>query len=148
MTTVPTGTELRDSLLGGVIEGTGGIRYHLRSLLGEGGQGWVYRANYDDPDGFAVVVKVLRPEGLQGDSLQRFEREAEVLRRLGAVPAPNPNIVRFYDYGAHACAARDPRGAPTCRCRSSSSSTSRARRSAKSSRRTADSACRSLASAG
>jgi serine/threonine-protein kinase len=31
--------------------------------------------------------------------MQRFEREADVLRRLGGVPAPNPNIVRFYDYG-------------------------------------------------
>jgi serine/threonine-protein kinase len=84
-----------------VIEGSAGVRYHLREVLGEGGQGWVYRANYDDPDGFAVVVKVLRPDGIQGDSLQRFEREADVLRRLAAVPAPNPNIVRFYDYGAH-----------------------------------------------
>ncbi len=97
----PSGIELRDALLGSVIEGTGGIRYHLRTVIGEGGQGWVYRANYDDPDGFAVVVKVLRPEGGLGDSLARFEREAEVLRRLGSVPAPNPNIVRFYDYGVH-----------------------------------------------
>lgn len=98
---LPAGPELRDALLGAVIEGTAGVRYHLRSLLGEGGQGWVYRANYDDPDGFAVVVKVLRPEGVLSEALQRFEREAEVLRRLGAVPAPNPNIVRFYDYGVH-----------------------------------------------
>jgi len=101
------GSELRDRLLGAAIEGTGGIRYHLRDNLGEGGQGWVYKANYDDPDGFWIVVKVLRPEGVQSDSLKRFEREAEVLRMLGAVPAPNPNIVRFYDYGVHTVTTAD-----------------------------------------
>ena len=79
--------------------GTSGIQYHLRELLGEGGQGWVYKANYDDPDGFWMVVKMLRPEGIDADALKRFEREAEVLRMLGSAPNPNPNIVRFYDYG-------------------------------------------------
>ena len=93
------GTELRDALIGTVIEGSSGQRYHVRDLLGEGGQGWVYRAHFDDPDGFLVVVKVLRPECVHSEAMQRFEREADVLRRLGAVPAPNPNIVRFYDYG-------------------------------------------------
>lgn len=91
--------EVRERLVGKAIEGSGSIKYHLREVLGEGGQGWVYRANYDDPDGFWVVVKVLRPEGVQSESLSRFEREAEVLRMLGSVPNPNPNIVRFYDYG-------------------------------------------------
>lgn len=95
------GPELRDRLLGTALEGTGGVQYHLREVLGEGGQGWVYRANYDDPEGAWVVVKVLRPEGVNEEAMQRFEREAEVLRMLGAVPAPNPNIVRFYDYGKH-----------------------------------------------
>lgn len=95
------GTELRDALISTVIQGSGGQRYHLRDLLGEGGQGWVYRANFDDPDGFLVVVKVLRPECVHSEAMQRFEREADVLRRLGGVAAPNPNIVRFYDYGHH-----------------------------------------------
>ena len=96
-----SGLELRDALIGTVIEGSGGQRYHLRNLLGEGGQGWVYRANFDDPDGFLVVAKVLRPECVHSEPMQRFEREADVLRRLGAVATPNPNIVRFYDYGVH-----------------------------------------------
>lgn len=91
---------LHERLIGSIFEGTGGVRYHLRELVGEGGQGWVFKANYDDPDGFWVVVKVLRHEG-QTDALKRFEREANVLRMLGAAAAPNPNIVRFYDYGVH-----------------------------------------------
>src|SRR5689334_10795997 len=39
--------------------------------------------------------------------MQRFEREADVLRRLGGVPAPNPNIVRFYDYGTRPTVTRN-----------------------------------------
>ncbi|MFS8069758.1 MAG: hypothetical protein ACMG6S_25620, partial [Byssovorax sp.] len=96
-----SGLELRDALIGTVIEGSGGQRYHLRNLLGEGGQGWVYRANFDDPDGFLVVAKVLRPECVHSEAMQRFEREADVRQKLGGVAAPNPNIVRFYDYGVH-----------------------------------------------
>ncbi len=90
---------IRDSLIGTALVGEGGTRFHVRSLLGEGGQGWVFKANYDDPDGFWIVVKILRPEGLNPDTLGRFERETRVLQMLGAVAAPNPNIVRFYDHG-------------------------------------------------
>ncbi|MFO0760392.1 MAG: serine/threonine-protein kinase [Byssovorax sp.] len=95
---VTAGHELRDTLIGAVIEGSAGTSYHVRSLLGEGGQGWVFKASRDRPDGELMVVKVLRPECVHSDSLQRFQREAEVMRRLGAVPSPNPHIVRFYDY--------------------------------------------------
>jgi serine/threonine-protein kinase len=97
--TAPTAQKLRDSLIGTSLVGEGGVRFHLRKLLGEGGQGWVYKANYDDPDGFWIVVKMLRQEGLNADSLHRFQRETKVLQMLGAVPTPNPNIVRFYDHG-------------------------------------------------
>ena len=89
---------LRDALPGLVIQGTAHVRYFLRELLGEGGQGWVYKATYNDAEGFLVVVKVLRPECVHGEALSRFTREAEVLRRLGTVPSPNTNIVRFYDH--------------------------------------------------
>ena len=94
-----SGLELRDALLGTVIEGPARVRYHVRELLGEGGQGWVFKANRGEPDGSCVVVKVLRPESVQTEALQRFESEAVVLRRLASVAHPNPNIVRFYDYG-------------------------------------------------
>lgn len=99
MAGVLSGLELRDALLGTVIESPARVRYHLREVIGEGGQGWVYKANYGEPDGFLVVVKVLRPECVHSEALRRFEREAEVLRQLASVPTPNPHIVRFYDYG-------------------------------------------------
>jgi serine/threonine-protein kinase len=90
---------LRDQLVGQVLEGTDGVRFHLRALIGEGGQGWIYKGNYDEPDGFLIVVKVLRPDGISEDTLRRFHREAKVLRQLGAQANPNPNLVRFYDHG-------------------------------------------------
>ncbi len=94
-----SGFELRDALLGTVIEGSGGARFHIREPIGEGGQGWVFRANYGDPHGFWVVVKVLRPDSVAREALARFEREAQVLRRLATGPTPVPNVVRFYDHG-------------------------------------------------
>lgn len=81
--------------------GNAGRTFYLRELLGEGGQGWVFKANYDDPDGFWIVVKLLRPEGLNQETLERFERETRALQMLGAQATPNPNIVRFYDHGIH-----------------------------------------------
>jgi serine/threonine-protein kinase len=90
---------LRDQLVGQVLQGTDGVRFHLRALIGEGGQGWIYKGNYDEPDGVLIVVKVLRPDGVTDDTLRRFEREANVLRQLGAQANPNPNLVRFYDHG-------------------------------------------------
>jgi tRNA A-37 threonylcarbamoyl transferase component Bud32 len=89
-----------------VIEGPSHVRYHVREVIGEGGQGWVFKANYSDPRGFWVVVKVLRPESVQTETLTRFEREAKVLRQLASVASPNPNIVRFYDYGVFTTTAR------------------------------------------
>src|SRR4051812_30992856 len=90
---------LRDHLVGYVLHGTDGIRFHLRQLIGEGGQGWIYKGNYDEPDGLPIVVKVLRPDAVTDETLRRFQREAAVLRQLGAQANPNPNLVRFYDHG-------------------------------------------------
>ena len=89
---------LRDSLVGRVLRGSGSTTYHLRECIGEGGQGWVFRANWDDPSGHVVIVKVLRPDVVATEALRRFEREAEVLRMLSTQGRPNPYIVRFYDH--------------------------------------------------
>jgi eukaryotic-like serine/threonine-protein kinase len=92
---------LRDLLRGQVLQGTGGGRFHLRERIGEGGQGWVFTAAWDKPEGYLVIVKVLRPDAVTPESLTRFEREAQVLCMLGQAAQPNPHIVRFFD---HACA--------------------------------------------
>lgn len=89
---------LRDSLAGRVLRGSGGVAYYLRECIGEGGQGWVFRANWDDPAGHVVIVKVLRPDVVATEALRRFQREAEVLRMLSTQGRPNPYIVRFYDH--------------------------------------------------
>ena len=46
-----SGLELRDALVGTVIESPARVRYHVRKVIGEGGQGWVYKATYGEPDG-------------------------------------------------------------------------------------------------
>ena len=101
---------LRDTIPGQVLQGTGGLRVFVRESIGEGGQGWVFRANWDDPEGYVVIVKVLRPDAITPESLVRFSREAQVLRMLGQSGRPNPHIVRFFD---HATARFQlPRGGP------------------------------------
>ncbi len=89
---------LRDSLPGRVLRGSGRVQYHLRERIGEGGQGWVFTANWDEPGGFVVIVKVLRPDAVNTDTLRRFQREADVLRMLSQQGQPNPYIVRFFDH--------------------------------------------------
>jgi serine/threonine-protein kinase len=89
---------LRDSLAGLVLRGTGNVSYYLRERIGEGGQGWVFRANWDDPAGLVVIVKVLRPDVVATEALERFKREAEVLQKLSTQGRPNPHIVRFFDH--------------------------------------------------
>jgi eukaryotic-like serine/threonine-protein kinase len=89
---------LRDWLPGQVLQGTRGAQYHVRERVGEGGQGWVFRANWDQPDGYVVIVKVLRPDAVTPEAFQRFEREAQVLRMLGQSARPNPHVVRFFDH--------------------------------------------------
>lgn len=89
---------LRDSLPGRVLRGSGRVEYHVRERIGEGGQGWVFTANWDEPGGFVVIVKVLRPDAVNPDTLRRFQREADVLRMLSQQGQPNPYIVRFFDH--------------------------------------------------
>jgi serine/threonine protein kinase len=89
---------LRDLLPGKVLRGTQGARYHLRERIGEGGQGWVFAATWNEPDGYRVVVKVLRPDVVTPEALSRFQREASVLRLLGQNARPNPHVVRYFDH--------------------------------------------------
>ncbi len=89
---------LRDSIVGRVLRGSGRVQYHVRERIGEGGQGWVFTANWDEPGGFIVIVKVLRPDAVNADTLRRFQREADVLRMLSQQGQPNPYIVRFFDH--------------------------------------------------
>ena len=96
----PRLTSLRDSFVGRVLRGSGGVSYHLGEVIGEGGQGWVFKANWDEPTGLVVIVKVLRPDAVHGEALRRFQREAEVLRMLSQQARPNPHIVRFFDHAA------------------------------------------------
>jgi serine/threonine-protein kinase len=88
---------LRDALSGQVFPGSDGTTlYPLRERIGEGGQGWVFRATWNGS--VDVVVKVLRPETESRDALARFQREAQVLRTLSQQPRPNPHVVRFFDH--------------------------------------------------
>ncbi len=89
---------VRDSIVGRVLTGSRGIQFHIRERIGEGGQGWVFTANWDDPDGLLVIVKVLRPDVVSDDTLDRFRREAQALRMFEQKGPPSPHIVRFYDH--------------------------------------------------
>ena len=77
------------SLLGQVIDG----RYTVKSVLGEGGMGAVYRA--EQPDGPEVAIKVLHEELTDQPELrERFEREARALFGLS-----HSNILGVHDFG-------------------------------------------------
>jgi eukaryotic-like serine/threonine-protein kinase len=89
---------LRDRLLGEVLAGSDGRRYPLGECLGEGGQGWIFRATWNGS--IDVVVKVLRPDVQSRDALMRFRREATILRTMAQQPAPNPHVVRYFDHAS------------------------------------------------
>ena len=65
-------------------------RYEIRALLGEGGQGQIYRA-YDPQLKRPVVVKTLNSMG--PDELKRFQLEAEVISRMS-----HNNVVDILDF--------------------------------------------------
>lgn len=67
--------------------------YTLEGKIGEGGMGEVYRAQHAllrRP----TAVKLIRPERVDPETLQRFEREVRTTSRL-----THPNTVTVYDYG-------------------------------------------------
>jgi len=69
-------------------------RYEIRSLLGAGGMGEVYRAE-DRELGREVAIKIL-PEHMTEDTqaLARFRREARAVAALS-----HPNILAIHDFG-------------------------------------------------
>ncbi|MDX6614522.1 MAG: eukaryotic-like serine/threonine-protein kinase [Blastocatellia bacterium] len=70
-------------------------RYEIRTLIGAGGMGEVYRA-HDSSLRRDVAIKVLFPQhALNADRLQRFEQEARATSVLN-----HPNIVAIFDFGS------------------------------------------------
>ena len=71
-------------------------RYEIRSKIGEGGMGEVYRAR-DEKLNRDVAIKVL-PSDLSenAERLHRFEQEAQAAGALN-----HPNILAVYDVGVH-----------------------------------------------
>jgi serine/threonine protein kinase len=67
--------------------------YEIKSPLGIGGMGEVYRAR-DSRLNRDVAIKVLRDDGASADLRSRFEREAHAVAALN-----HPNIVAVYDFG-------------------------------------------------
>ncbi len=79
----------RDPLIGQVLEG----KYHIRSKIGQGATGVIYRAERINI-GDAVAVKVLKPEfAADHTTAERFRREALALGRIR-----HPNVIAIYDY--------------------------------------------------
>lgn len=80
----------RDVLVGRVFD----QRYELRTQLGHGGMGTVYRAYQISVDR-EVAIKVIHPK-LASDrvAVKRFLREARLASRLS-----QPNVVNVYDFG-------------------------------------------------
>ncbi|OBI13378.1 protein kinase [Mycobacterium sp. E2327] len=68
--------------------------YELRSLVGAGGMGEVYRA-YDTTKGRMVALKLLRPEVAADPGFQqRFRRETQLAARL-----QEPHVIPVHDFG-------------------------------------------------
>jgi eukaryotic-like serine/threonine-protein kinase len=89
---LPTGMENMTVLQPGQ---TFGNRYEIKSVLGVGGMGMVYKAN-DRELGETLAIKTLKPEMVAADSnaLERFKSEIKLARRIA-----HRNVVRTYDLG-------------------------------------------------
>src|SRR5271168_2589866 len=70
--------------------------YEIKSALGVGGMGEVYRAR-DSRLNRDVAIKVLREDGSSPDLRSRFEREARAVAALN-----HPNVIAVYDFGIEA----------------------------------------------
>jgi serine/threonine-protein kinase len=72
-----------------------GNRYEIKSVLGVGGMGMVYKA-HDRELGEVLAIKTLKPDMVAMDSsaLERFKSEIKLARRIA-----HRNVVRTYDLG-------------------------------------------------
>jgi serine/threonine-protein kinase len=72
-----------------------GTRYEIKSVLGVGGMGMVYKAN-DKELGEVLAIKTLKPEMMAMDTgaLERFKSEIKLARKIA-----HRNVVRTYDLG-------------------------------------------------
>lgn len=70
-------------------------KYEVRSLLGKGAMGIVYRGYDTDIDRF-VAIKVLHPNLLEAEFVRRFKQEARAAARC-----VHRNIVAVFDFGVH-----------------------------------------------
>jgi serine/threonine-protein kinase len=79
--------------------------YQIKSVLGKGGMGTVYRA-LDPKINREVAIKIINPELSQNPLLmKRFQNEAVAMARLN-----HPNIVALYNYfseGENHCIAME-----------------------------------------
>jgi HAMP domain-containing protein/predicted Ser/Thr protein kinase len=89
---IPTGASGVNVLAPGQ---TFGNRYEIKSVLGVGGMGMVYKAN-DKELGEVLAIKTLKPDMIASDSnaLDRFKSEIKLARRIA-----HRNVVRTYDLG-------------------------------------------------
>jgi ABC-type transport system substrate-binding protein/serine/threonine protein kinase len=70
-------------------------RYDIKSELGRGGMGVVYRA-HDPLLNREVAIKLIPPTLLSPESEQRFQREAQLVAQMD-----HPAIVPIFDFGKH-----------------------------------------------
>lgn len=70
-------------------------RYDIKSELGRGGMGVVYRAS-DPLLNRDVAVKLIPPTLLNPETEQRFQREAQLVAQMD-----HPAVVPIYDFGKH-----------------------------------------------
>ena len=70
-------------------------RYDIRTELGRGGMGVVYRA-HDPLLNREVAIKLIPPTLLSSETEQRFQREAQLVAQMD-----HPAVVPIFDYGKH-----------------------------------------------
>ena len=70
-------------------------RYDIRTELGRGGMGIVYRA-HDPLLNREVAIKLIPPTLLSAETEQRFQREAQLVAQMD-----HPAVVPIFDFGKH-----------------------------------------------